>query len=665
MEGAGEFGQAEGTRASGILRDTLFPWVRSSSLPVALIECLITLMHACPRQPRASACFSNHVRWLHLLARTFVVFLSVWGAVPLKANAELISGEITQDRTLSGTNNVQGLVVIRPGVTLTIAAGTTMLMKASAGLEVRGKLLAEGTVGSPILFTREVVGQRWNRITFINSPGNWFKHCTFEHANCAGSHLDYYDTDCNAGTPPPARSYHEAIVLLASQADFLSCTFRNLPDNGSTAEGDALAIISDDPTYPGASSAYFDGCQFLSIGQGIHSRYSFVFVENCFFTGHRGDNDDIDLYGESTPPPLIRRNVFLNPQHDDMINPTRCSAIIIGNVLSGGDDHGIVLRDAGRPIVINNLIYNVAAAGISVQNECDALLVNNTIVNSARGVRFFDHDTRWGPPYCLTPGSGRATLINCIIWNCTNSLTLADSPDTTDRGSHAAVYACNIQGGQASATVSANSTLVWGAGNISVDPQFVTGTYRPAAASPTIDGGVDPVTIASDLAASLALAFDPDGIPRPLDGNGDGMARYDLGAYEFLLASADSNGDTIPDGWLHDHGLNPIDPAVANGNPDGDAFTTLNEWIADTDPTDPKVQLRIVSFDFGPPFSLRFQGSASRRYTLFATPDLSPPVVWSPVPGNIRIPGTGSLDTLTDENVTTTRKFYRLGVELP
>jgi parallel beta-helix repeat protein len=621
-------------------------------------------MHAFPRQRRL-ACLSNRDRWKVSFIRTAAVLLSFLASSLVAARAELVSGEITQDRVLSGTNNVQGTVIVRPGVTLTIAPGATMLMKAAAAFEVRGKLIAEGTAGTPILFTREVAGQRWNRFTFINSNGNRLKHCTFEYADCAGSHLDYYDTDCNPGTTPPARSYHEAIVLLASQADFVSCIFRNLPDGGSTAEGDALAVISDDPTHPGSSSAYFDGCQFLSIGQGIHSRFSFVLVENCFFTGHRGDNDDIDMYGESTPPPLIRRNVFLNPAHDDMINPTRCSAIIIGNVLSGGDDHGIVLRDAGRPIVMNNLIYNVAAAGISVQNECDALLVNNTIVNSARGVRFFDHDARWGPPYCLTPGSGRATLINCIIWNCTNSLTLADSPDPSDRGSQAAVYSCNIQGGQASATVSANSTLLWGAGNINVDPQFVTGTFRPGAASPMIDAGINPTTIAAELATALAFAVDPDGIPRPLDSNGDGTARYDLGAYEFLLVTADSNGDTIPDGWLHGHGLNPIDPGVAIGNPDGDAFTTLHEWIADTDPTDPGSQLRIVSFNFGPPFTLRFQSSAGRRYTLSATVDLTPPASWAPVPGQIRIPGTGGLDTLTDNNASTPNKFYRLNVELP
>lgn len=592
--------------------------------------------------------------------------LLLFGIGTFAAIADTISGEITENRTLSGTNTVQGLVVVRAGIVLTITPGTTMLMQAGSGLEIRGQLLADGTESAPILFTREAAGVRWRRLTFLRATSSRLRHCIVEYADCTGSHLDYYDNDCNASTPALARTYHEAVVLLASHVDFERCIFRNLPDGGSTAEGDALAVISDDPLNPGAASAHLDGCQFLSIGQGVHTRFSHVLVENCFFTGHRGDNDDVDLYGESTPPPLIRNNLFVSPEHDDMINPTRCSAIIVGNIISGGDDHGIVLRDRCSPIVMNNLIFNCAAAGISVQNQCDALLVNNTIVNCARGVRFFDHDTRWGAPYCLSPGSGRATLINNIIWNCPESLTLADSPYTQDRGSHASVYYCNIQGGQASATVSASSTLTWGAGNINVDPQFATNTHRPRAGSPTIDAGVNPSTIAPALTGIPSI--DPDGTPRPLDGNGDGTAAYDLGVYEFLLASADSNGDGIPDGWLQQYRLNPLDPAVANGDPDGDSFNTLREWIADTNPTDPRSVFRIASIAGGPQVSVQFPSSASRRYTLYYSNDLiteiQPGTVWAPVSGQIDVPGNGGLQTLTD-NASLPQRFYQVSVRIP
>jgi parallel beta-helix repeat protein len=595
---------------------------------------------------------SSHCKPRVLSLLTFFILGNV------AAVAEMITGTITQSRTISGSNTVQGKVTVPAGVVLTISPGTTLLMQASAEFEVRGQLLADGTAAEPILFTREVTAARWRRIAFIQAAESRMTHCIFEYANSAGSHLDYYDNDCNLATPQPARTYHEAIVLLASHVDFASCTFRSLPDGGSTAEGDALAVISDDPANPGTASARFDGCQFLSIGQGIHSRFSHILVENCFFTGHHGDNDDIDMYGESTPPPLIRNNVFLNPGHDDMINPTRCSAIIVGNIISGGDDHGIVLRDAGAPIVMNNLIFDCAAAGISVQNQCDALIVNNTIVNCARGVRFFDHDTRWGAPYCLTPGSGRATLINCIIWNCTNSLTLADSPYTADRGSHVRVFSCNIQGGQASATVSANSTLEWGAGNLNINPQFTAGTQRPAAGAPTIDAGINPATIAAALAALESI--DPDGHPRPLDGNGDGTAAWDMGAYEFLLSTADSNGDGIPDGWTQSHGFSPIAPGVATENPDGDSYDTFNEWLADTDPRNAQSFLDITSFNSTPSAVLRLQTSASRRYTLYSSASLAP-AEWTPVPGQIDVQGSGGILTLTDLTAAA-REFYRIGV---
>ena len=591
--------------------------------------------------------------WLLICTAPLAARVSSFGAT--------ISGEIAQDTTLSGTNTIVGTVLVRPGVVLTIAPGATILLQANALLEVRGKLVAVGTAAAPILFTREVAGIRWKGVRFIAAERSLLEHCTFEYADSAGTHLDYYDNDCNPATAPPARNYHEAIVLLATHVDFKRCTFRNLPDSSSTAEGDAIAVISDDPAVIGAASAHIDACQFLSIGQGIHTRYSHILVENSFFTGHRGDNDDIDMYGESTPPPLIRYNIFMNPEHDDMINPTRCSAIIIGNIVSGGDDHGIVLRDRCSPIVMNNLIVDCAAAGISVQNQCDALLVNNTIVDCARGVRFFDHDTRWGPPYCLFPGSGRATLINCLIRDCPESLTLADSPYSQDRGSHAIVYNCNVEGGRNSATVSANSTLQWETSNIDVDPQFAANGYRPAAGSPMIDAGIDPSTIA---AAVTGLApNDPDGNPAPLDGNGDGTARHDIGAYEFLLATADSNADGIPDGWLHDHGLHPLDRAVPEGNPDGDLFTTRQEWLADTNPRDPRSFLRIESIAHGTPVRIRFQSSANRSYTLHYSIDLiteiSPGSVWAPVPGQVNLPGSGGIDTLVDET-SAAQRFYRI-----
>jgi hypothetical protein len=258
-------------------------------------------------------------------------------AIPASATAQAL----TEDTTWSGTVVVDRTLEVPTGITLKIDAGTTVLMKQAVSLRVAGRLLAEGTEAAPIRFTRQAAGITWGRLMFVKASDSRLVHCTVEFSNSAGDHKDYYDNrdqNCNPVTTRPPRSYHEAVVIIASHVDLEGCTFQKLPDTSAGAEGDAIAVISDDPENPGEATANIRGCQFLSIGQGIHTRYSYVLVEDCYFTGHRGDNDDVDLYGESTPPPLIQDNVLINPDHDDMINPTRCSAIIIGNIVAGSDD---------------------------------------------------------------------------------------------------------------------------------------------------------------------------------------------------------------------------------------------------------------------------------------------------------------------------------------
>lgn len=391
--------------------------------------------------------------------------ISIFHIGPI-AYSDEISGELIRDTTWSGLCVIEGAVIVPSGITLKIEPGTVVLMKHAGSLVVYGQLLADGIENAPIRFTRYDEGVTWKHIMFVSAEDSRLVHCILEYADSEGAHQDYYELG--------PRRYHEAIVILTSHVDIENCIFQKLPDDSSNAEGDAIAVISDDPDRPGDATANIRDCEFISIGQGVHTRYSHVLVEDCYFTGKRGDNDDVDLWGESTPPPLIRNNRFINPGHDDMINPTRCSAVIVGNVIAGSDDHGIVLRDKSYPVLINNLIYDCRNAGVAVENSCEALLVNNTIVDCGRGLRLFDLG-RWGPPYRLNPGGGTATVVNCVIWDCPRPITLNDSSNENikDRGSHITIRYSNIEGGQNGVSISGRySTLSWQEGNMDIDPQF-------------------------------------------------------------------------------------------------------------------------------------------------------------------------------------------------
>ena len=48
--------------------------------------------------------------------------------------------------------------------------------------------------------------------------------------------------------------------------------------------------------------------------------------------------------------------------------------------------------------------------------------------------------------------------------------------------------------------------------------------------------------------------------------------------------SGDTDADTLPDFWEAIHFVGPNDPASVSGNPDGDAYTNLQEYQNNTDP---------------------------------------------------------------------------------
>ena len=176
-----------------------------------------------------------------------------------------------------------------------------------------------------------------------------------------------------------------------------------------------------------------------------------------------------------------------------------------------------------------------------------------------------------------------------------------------------------------------------GLGHVTNEPAFLApGDYRLAPGSPCIDR----------LPASASFPGDDlDGTPRPLDGDANGEARFDLGAQECVHASADTDGDGIPDDWEIVHGLNPLSDD-ASGDPDGDGLSNLQEYpngtdpfradtdgdgqsdqvevVAGTDPLDPGSLFAInrMAAEAGG-YTFSWPGRSNRLYTIMATDDLA------------------------------------------
>ncbi len=76
--------------------------------------------------------------------------------------------------------------------------------------------------------------------------------------------------------------------------------------------------------------------------------------------------------------------------------------------------------------------------------------------------------------------------------------------------------------------------------------------------------------------------------PNNPDSDGDGLLDGDeVTIYGTGPGNLDSDGDGIPDGWEVAQGLNPLDGADANADPDEDGLTNWEEFQSHTDPHNP------------------------------------------------------------------------------
>jgi len=289
-----------------------------------------------------------------------------------------------------------------------------------------------------------------------------------------------------------------------------------------------------------------------------------------------------------------------------------------------GDGGGIDLN-SGR--VVNCLVYDNRAlntgAGIRLRG-INATVWNSTIVDN----KPLGSGIQPGGVYCAASST---YLHNCII--------VSNAADSV-------VFATGV-GFNSSFDFCCSDETLSGTGNIVAAPLFVNspfGPYRIGTGSPCVDAGT------TDGAPNR----DRDGIPRPLDGDGDSVPACDIGAFEYAPSGQDSDGDGLSD--YDEVYLYGINPSLADSDADG--MDDNLEMIAGTDPADPSDVFRVEAMDtavYGECVIL-WKSVLGRRYTLRSTADLAQPE-WPDVPDFIDVPGTGGIMSYTADRHDSTR-FY-------
>jgi len=236
----------------------------------------------------------------------------------------------------------------------------------------------------------------------------------------------------------------------------------------------------------------------------------------------------------------------------------------------------------------------------------------------------------------------------CIYWN-TGTYAGDYNDFHTSNGAHTAYY-----GGDVATLADWQAATAEDGNSIDDAPLFVDAAkadYHLSLGARCIDAGM----------SAGAPAADCEGVPRPLDGDNNGAAGVDMGAYEFIHPAADSDGDGMPDYWELEYGLNPLFDDAAE-DLDLDRFLNLAEYIAGTGVADPLDYLKFERIAVSnAAVLLEFFSRTGRVYGVDGSTNLLDADVWTSVTN--QMPGSEALESVLD-TVGETKRAYRINVRL-
>lgn len=235
-------------------------------------------------------------------------------------------------------------------------------------------------------------------------------------------------------------------------------------------------------------------------GGGVYTAYSSPTLRKVRLATNRGVEAGGGMYTDGNSNPLVRETLFS------------------GNAAVEG---GALYNLNNQPSLVSVLISgNSATRGGGIYNNFAAPRLSSSTLAS----NYASEANGGGALYNFGAGA-TPTLTNAIVWgNLPNQ--------ARNNGGSTTVSYSDVQGG------------AFGTGNLNLDPLFrapLAASATPQSGgdyhtrlifSPVVDAGSNTSLTFTHNGSLMVIAYDLDGNPRVADGNRDGNAKIDMGAYE-------------------------------------------------------------------------------------------------------------------------------------